>query len=135
MCVLLVFLTWLNARGMRLGAGAGVVVTSVKVLALAAICIIAVAVPGGSVENFGAGDAATGGSLLTAISPVMAAVLWTYDGWSDVGAVAGEVKNPQRTLPRVYLLGTLAALHRIPRPVTATPRCPPDVPGTGPRPV
>jgi len=46
--------------------------------------------------------------LLLAIAPVMAAIMWTYDGWSDVGAIAGEVRAPSRTLPRAYLAGTLA---------------------------
>src|SRR6185503_18827975 len=35
---------------------------------------------------------------------------WTYDGWSDVGSIAGEIKDPQRTLPRVYVFGTLAVI-------------------------
>jgi amino acid transporter len=49
-------------------------------------------------------------SLWQAIVPVMAAIMWTYDGWSDVGAIAGEVKNPARTLPRVYIIGTLSVI-------------------------
>ena len=36
--------------------------------------------------------------------------MWTYDGWADVGFIAGEVKNPARTLPRVYVIGTLAVV-------------------------
>jgi amino acid transporter len=111
-CVLLVALTWVNARGMRLGAGAGVVLTTIKALSLAAICVLAAVLPGGSAENFRSGPAPGQPpiTLLAAIAPVMSMILWTYDGWSDVGAVAGEVRNPQRTLPRVYLLGTLAAI-------------------------
>ena len=104
-CILLIALTALNVRGMRLGAGAGVVVTTLKVLTLAAICALAVLLPGGSAEHFRASPAP--GPLFDAIVPVMAAVLWTYDGWSDVGSVAGEVREPQRTLPRLYLSGTL----------------------------
>ena len=107
-CIVLIALTALNVRGMRLGASVGVVVTSLKGGALAAICLLALLLPGGSAENFASVDAPQ--PLLWAIAPVMTAVLWTYDGWSDVGAVAGEVKNPQRTLPRVYLVGTLVAI-------------------------
>lgn len=107
-CVLLVFLTALNARGMRLGAGAGVVLTTIKALSLAAICVLAVVLPGGSGAHFESGPAPT--PFWLALAPVMSMILWTYDGWSDVGAVAGEVKEPQRTLPRVYLFGTLLAI-------------------------
>jgi APA family basic amino acid/polyamine antiporter len=45
----------------------------------------------------------------------MLAILWTYDGWSDVGAIAGEIEEPQKNIPRVYFLGTVsvtAALRR-----------------------
>ncbi len=107
-CLMLIALTAFNVRGMRMGAGAGVVVTALKVLALAAICVVAVTVPGGSVANFEGGPALRPFGLT--IAPVMTSVLWTFDGWSDVGAVAGEVRQPQRTLPRVYLVGTLVAV-------------------------
>jgi len=33
-------------------------------------------------------------------------LLWTYDGWSDVTLVAGEVKDPGRNIGRAVLLGT-----------------------------
>jgi APA family basic amino acid/polyamine antiporter len=104
-CVMLVSLTGLNAMGMRLGAGAGVVLTGIKCLSLAAICLLAVSLPGGAAANFAHVEQAR--PWLAAVTAVMSSVLWTYDGWSDVGSVAGEVKNPQRTIPRVYLLGTL----------------------------
>ena len=38
----------------------------------------------------------------------MVSVMWAYDGWSDVGFVSGEVRDPQRNLPRAFVLGTLA---------------------------
>jgi len=107
-CILLIFLTALNVRGMRLGAGAGVVITAIKVLALLAICALAVLLPGGSMENLASSGKPA--PLFSAIVPVMASVLWTYDGWSDVGSVAGEVRRPQRSLPLVYLTGTLLVI-------------------------
>jgi APA family basic amino acid/polyamine antiporter len=35
------------------------------------------------------------------------AALWAYDGWSDVSQMAGEIKNPQRSLP-LALIGGVA---------------------------
>jgi basic amino acid/polyamine antiporter, APA family len=112
----LVGLTGLNTLGMKLGAGVSVILTAVKVLSVAAIVALALALGHhaassgvgtiGSLSNFHAEPAAIK-PFWMAIVPVMSAILWTYDGWSDVGAVAGEVRNPQRTLPRVYLAGTL----------------------------
>jgi APA family basic amino acid/polyamine antiporter len=37
------------------------------------------------------------------------AALWAYDGWSDVSQMAGEVKDPQRSLP-LALIGGVAVV-------------------------
>jgi APA family basic amino acid/polyamine antiporter len=37
----------------------------------------------------------------------LVSVLWVYDGWGDVSFVGGEVKVPERNLPRVLIFGTL----------------------------
>jgi len=37
----------------------------------------------------------------------LVSVLWVYDGWADVSFVGGEVKDPEKNLPRVLILGTL----------------------------
>ncbi len=44
-----------------------------------------------------------------AVSPfllAMVSILWAYDGWADLAFVGGEVKDPQRTLPRALIIGT-----------------------------
>jgi APA family basic amino acid/polyamine antiporter len=33
------------------------------------------------------------------------AALWAYDGWSDVSQMAGEIKDPQRSMPRALVGG------------------------------
>src|SRR6185503_8043405 len=35
-------------------------------------------------------------------------VLWAYDGFADLSFLAGEVRDPERTLPRAIVIGTLA---------------------------
>jgi APA family basic amino acid/polyamine antiporter len=37
----------------------------------------------------------------------MLGALWAYDGWNNVTLVAGEVKDPQRNLPRALIGGML----------------------------
>jgi amino acid transporter len=37
-------------------------------------------------------------------------VLWAYDGFADLSFASGEVKDPQRNLPRALILGTLALI-------------------------
>jgi APA family basic amino acid/polyamine antiporter len=45
----------------------------------------------------------------------LVAALWAYDGWSDVSQLAGEVRNPQRSLPLALVGGvaTVAALYML----------------------
>ncbi len=38
------------------------------------------------------------------------AVLWAYDGWADVTAMSGEMRDPSRTIPRALVGGTLAVI-------------------------
>jgi amino acid transporter len=35
-------------------------------------------------------------------------VLWAYDGFADLSFAGGEVRDPQRNLPRAIIIGTLA---------------------------
>ena len=35
-------------------------------------------------------------------------MLWAYDGFADLSFASGEVRDPQRTLPRAIIVGTLA---------------------------
>ena len=37
-------------------------------------------------------------------------MLWAYDGFGDLSFVGGEVKDPQRNLPRAIIIGTLAII-------------------------
>lgn len=121
-CLMIVASTFVNARGVRLGAGVATVLTAFKVAALIAIVVLTAMWTG--VANVPAAGASTAAgapatadasgvpvqSVFAVIVAIMALVLWTYDGWSDVGAIAGEVRQPQKMLPRIYLVGTLGVM-------------------------
>jgi len=106
--VLIIVLTGLNTVTLRGSAGMALVLTALKVLALAAIVGLGVGLMKGTSSNFAAGPSPRG--FLSALAPVMYWILWTYDGWADVSAIAGEVKEPQRRLPLILLAGTAATI-------------------------
>src|SRR5690348_6784279 len=55
--------------------------------------------------------AAPAGSFhIAAFGLALVSVLWAFDGWADLSFVAGEVKEPRRTLPRAIIIGTLAVI-------------------------
>jgi amino acid transporter len=110
-CIALTILTLINVLGVRGSARFAIVLTGLKYLAIGAIIVLGVfaAMRGGDPGGHFAASAAPK-TFMRAIVPVMAAIMWTYDGWADVGSIAGEIVDPQRTLPRVYALGTLAVI-------------------------
>jgi APA family basic amino acid/polyamine antiporter len=107
-CVILALLTVINLAGVRLGAGVSMALTALKVAALLAIVGCGVTLGKGSWANFSAAPPTRG--FLETLSPVLYSILWTYDGWSDVASVAGEVEEPQKNLPRIFLVGTAATI-------------------------
>ena len=64
---------------------------------------------GGACEGVSA--SARGG--LAGFGAAMLGALWAYDGWNNVAPLAGEVRDPQRNLPRAFVLGMVivAALY------------------------
>ena len=55
---------------------------------------------------------AEGISPMTVIGQVLIAILFAYDGWINVGALAGEMKNPGKDLPKA-IVGGLAAVMAV----------------------
>jgi APA family basic amino acid/polyamine antiporter len=64
---------------------------------------------GGTCE--GVASSARGG--IAGFGAAMLGALWAYDGWQNVAPLSGEVRDPQRNLPRAFVGGTLtvAALY------------------------
>ena len=94
-----------NLRGIHRGAVLQNISTVFKVAALGALIVLGFAL-GGGVPPVGEAGAAAPVSL----SPVLlalVAILWAYDGWGDLAFVGGEVRDPQRNLPRALVLGTV----------------------------
>ena len=56
------------------------------------------------------GPAAAAPVSLSAFGIALVAVLWAYDGWADLSFIGGEVTNPEKTLPRALIAGTLAVI-------------------------
>jgi basic amino acid/polyamine antiporter, APA family len=98
-----------------LGANVGAAIVSLSTLAKFSALLLLV----GASFLLGGGHGASLAHLTApAAGPVTAgamglalvSVLWAYDGWGDLSFAAGEVKDPQRTLPRAIIIGTLALI-------------------------
>jgi APA family basic amino acid/polyamine antiporter len=119
----IVLLTAFNARGVREGKTLQTVFTLAKIVALLALIAVGLAVGLGKpvfADNFAigwdakpftegaAGDLAplTGIALLSALGVAMVGSLFSSDAWNNVTFIAGEIKDPQRNIPRSLFLGT-----------------------------
>src|SRR5438045_1395921 len=79
------------------------VTTAAKYGALALLVLLAFVVGQGSFGHFAeAGGPVQGGLFGLAL----VSVLWAYDGWGDLSFVGGEVRHPERNLPRALVVGT-----------------------------
>jgi APA family basic amino acid/polyamine antiporter len=105
-CVM--FLTTVNYFGVRFGGIVQVAFTVLKVAAIAAIVALGFALGHGSLGNFTSSVVSFSGTagLFGAMLLAMSGAFWAYDGWINITYVAGEIKEPQRTIPRALFLGT-----------------------------
>lgn len=122
--VVIVFLALLNSLGAKFGGGIQTASTICKLIPLAVIIIFGF-IKGDSTSAIITPIIGEGTNTFSAISQVLLATLFAYDGWIFVGALAGEMKNPSKHLPiaivggisvvmAVYLLINVAYLFVVP---------------------
>ena len=93
----------LNYLGVRWSALVLNASTAAKYGALLLLVLVASAAGRGSMTHF----TAPGGTLSGGLFGLsLVSVLWAYDGWGDLSFVGGEVRDPERNLPRALILGT-----------------------------
>ncbi|HYK12275.1 MAG TPA: amino acid permease [Gemmatimonadales bacterium] len=101
---LIVVVASVNWFGIHRGAILQNLSTALKVFALFALVAIGFALGGPhAVPAMMSQHAPVG---LSPFLVAMVAILWAYDGWADLAFVSGEVRDPQRNLPRAIILGT-----------------------------
>ena len=115
---LVVVLTALNVRGVKLGGTVQSITTTAKMLVILAIVLVAFIAGShvGHVSNWSGSlpllskEGAGGWSvwpLIGAIALAMSGAFWSYDGWGNAAYIAGEVREPQKTIPRAIIMGTV----------------------------
>lgn len=108
--VALIVAAVLNIRGVRLAALVTGVSTATKFAALAGLVGMSFLLGGGA-----GASAVHFASVSQTVEPqlfglALVSVLWAYDGFADLSFAAGEVRDPQHTLPRAIVGGTVAII-------------------------
>lgn len=101
--------TAVNIFGVRKGAILQNVATWAKFAAIGAFVILGLIVGKGSWSHFSQPLSPFAGTtaMISGIGLALIAVFFAYDGWVYITWVAGEVKEPQKNLPRSLILGLL----------------------------
>ena len=118
--LLIIFLTWVNTRGVKEGKFIQTLFTLTKLAALFGLIIFGFAAAGKGTWNanwatgfsFGKMDGNillpyTGTAVIGAIAGAMVGSLFSSDSWNNVTFIAGEIENPKRNIGLSLFLGTL----------------------------
>jgi basic amino acid/polyamine antiporter, APA family len=104
----IVFLSAVNAAGVRFGAWVQNTFTLLKLAALALLvgAGVWVFVSGdGGAAAAGSPSAPSGAGLVLAMGTALVAVLFAYGGWQHANNIAEEIRDPERRLPLALLVG------------------------------
>ena len=100
--------TGLNLLGSKASGRIQTVATICKLIPIIAIIVFGFLQPNPTtIELFPSSSSSTSSTSLAALGAAMLAAMYGYDGWSNVGTIAGEMKNPKKDLPRAILYGLL----------------------------
>jgi APA family basic amino acid/polyamine antiporter len=103
-----VFLTIVNLFGVSIGDWLAKLFTGAKLAGLAMIILAGWLLASPAVEAVnlvGTFDDAPPPDLSSALAVAFVGVLWSYGGWQHVSYLAGETRDPQRTVPRAMVIG------------------------------
>ncbi|MGH8177636.1 MAG: APC family permease [Steroidobacter sp.] len=106
----IVSLALVNCVGVRTSGQLTTIVTALKIASLAAIIALAALLGAGAAQTLPASaaiSATSAGFHPAAFGAAMITALFAFEGWSYAGYVAGEIQQPQRTLPRAVIVGVL----------------------------
>lgn len=111
----IVFLTLLNIRGLRTAVVFQNAAGYLKFAALGGLLLFGFLIGKGDWSHFslvGTKEVFSSGfyPFMSALGIAFIAVFWTYDGWVYISWAAGEVRQPERTIPRSLVFGIAAVM-------------------------
>lgn len=95
-------------RSVSVGAVVQNVSTGTKLVALIGLALAIFMLAPHAAANLS--GAAQGELHWGGLGIALVAALWAYDGWANLTPLAGEMREPQRNLPRAFIGGTLVTL-------------------------
>jgi APA family basic amino acid/polyamine antiporter len=109
--IALAALTVINCLGVKMGSGVQSALMLMKIAAIAALVVLGwTLVHPSQFTLHPVLDRRPDFTLLSAFGAAMVPVLFAYGGWQTANFIAGEMKNPERNLPRGLLMGVAGVI-------------------------
>ncbi len=132
--IVIIFLVCMNSLGSKTGGVIQTVATVCKLVPIFAIIVVGLMKGDGGVVRLFPMTAANH-PIGTSLGSALVATMFAYDGWINVGAISGEMKNPAKDLPKaivgglslvmaIYLLINVAYLFVLPATTLAATKTP-----------
>ena len=108
---IIVFFTLLNCFSVHFGGAVQTIMTAAKILMIFGLAA--------SILTFGAGTSwhhlsgatsSIGWKSWSGFGLAVLAALWAFDGWNNLSMAAGEIRDPDRVIPRSLAWGLIAVL-------------------------
>lgn len=103
-------LTFLNVRSLRAGSYFQNLSTILKVTVIVALVFGILLSGRGDLAHFVEASDTIHPDLLGGLVAAMTGAFFAYDGWINVSSMAGEIRDPQRTIPRSLWVGVLGCI-------------------------
>lgn len=104
---IVLFLSYVNFHGVKLGARVQNIFTVTKIASLAGLILLGLVLnPTTAPDPAPLAGAPTGTAWLVALLVVQTGSLFSADAWNAITFIAGEVKEPRRTIPLSLFIGT-----------------------------
>ena len=103
----ILLLAAINIAGLRFGSGLMQWLTALKLGALGLLAVLALVTRAGQWSNFVPFVAQRPGSdpLPGALAPALVGAFFAFGGWWEISKLAGEARDPARTVPRALAIG------------------------------
>ncbi len=100
--------TTLHYFGLKWGSRIQNILTAIKIIVVLGLAVLGMLIAdAGNIHLFESVNGPAGG---LAIGTAMMFVMFSYSGWNASGYIAGEIKNPRKSLPLSLVLGTAIVL-------------------------
>ena len=108
---LIILLTWVNSKGLRLGANLSTALLLLVLAGIITIVVFGASSPEANItSSFSMATANAQPVTMSAVFTAMLAAFWAYEGWNSVGFLGGEIKNPHRNVPMSIAFGLLIVI-------------------------